>query len=500
MQTVPEALSYWAVCTPYAPALRAIDGHELSHGELGQRVAEVAKRLAARGIERANRVVLVLPPSADAAVVLLGTMAAAVAAPLNAASTAHELTRDMERLSCQLVVTDGMEAESAAAALGIATIGMHALSACRASCPNANTALPAVTPDDIAVILHTSGTTGFPKRVPRPHRTLIAGAQAAKACSGLAADDVLLLVAGFHTNAGVVNLLAALAHGGTCVVAPGFDPAQYPDWLAQHRPTWAVLTVSELNLILDAAEAAGRETVAGPDSRLRIVRPGSQPMTPGTLERAERSLRALVLEGYGMTEASYITGYGPDASDRRDGSCGPPQGVAVRIVDESGRDVAANTVGAVAIRGPTLFPGYLDDPEANAAVFLPDGWFRTGDTGSVDEDGYLFLRGRLNEQINRGGENIAPAEVDWVLLEHPAVAEAGAFAVPDARLGEDIVAAVVFKPGMSATARELRRWLLDRLSPSKAPRRMWFVERLPRTATGKVQRGELARRWLAEQT
>jgi acyl-CoA synthetase (AMP-forming)/AMP-acid ligase II len=463
-------------------------------------MAEVAKRLAARGIERGDRVVLVLPPSADAAVVLLGTMAAAAAAPLNAASTVHELTRDMERLSCQLVVTDGSEAGCAAEVLGIATVGMHALTECGNPSPVADIALSAVTPDDIAVILHTSGTTGFPKRVPRPHRTLIAGAHAAKACSSLAADDVLLLVAGLHTNAGVVNLLAALVHGGTCVVAPGFDPAQYADWLAQHRPTWAVLTVSELNLILDAAETAGRETIAGADSRLRIVRPGSQPMTPGTLERAERSLRALVLEGYGMTEASYITGYGPDASDRRDGSCGPPRGVAVRIVDESGRAVPANTVGAVAIRGPTLFPGYLDDPEANAAVFLPDGWFRTGDTGSVDEDGYLSLRGRLNEQINRGGEKIAPTEVDWVLLEHPAVAEAAAFAVPDVRLGEDIVAAVVFKRGMTATARELRRWMLDRLSPSKAPRRIWIVKRLPHTGSGNVQRGELARRWLEEQT
>jgi acyl-CoA synthetase (AMP-forming)/AMP-acid ligase II len=152
-------------------------------------------------------------------------------------------------------------------------------------------------------------------------------------------------------------------------------------------------------------------------------------------------------------------------------------------------------VGEIVIRGPTLFPGYLDDAEANAAAFLADGWFRTGDVGYCDEDGFLYLTGRLDEQINRGGDKIAPVEVDRVLLGHPAVAEAAVFGVPDARLGEDIIGAVVFRPGMTATARELRRWMLDRLSFYKTPRRIWMMERLPRTATGKVRRRELARLW-----
>ena len=309
---------------------------------------------------------------------------------------------------------------------------------------------------------------------------------------------MLLLTSSLHTNSGLVNLCAALCNGGCCVVPPGFDPVAYPAWLAEHQPTWTVSTAAELNLILEAAALQGRERVAGPDSRLRLVRAGAMAMTPGTAERAEASLGALIFDGLGMTEASYITGCGPGAGDRRPGSCGPPLCSQIRVLDERGRDLPPGAAGEVVIRGETLFPGYLEDAEANAAAFLPGGWFRTGDLGYVDEDGYLYLIDRLNELINRGGEKVAPIEVDRALLIHPAVAEAAAFAVPDARFGEDVVAAVVLRPGVTATARELRRWLLDRLTPYKAPRRIWFIEQLPRTPTGKVQRGELSRRWREE--
>jgi acyl-CoA synthetase (AMP-forming)/AMP-acid ligase II len=259
-----------------------------------------------------------------------------------------------------------------------------------------------------------------------------------------------------------------------------------------------VSTASELNLILAAASAAGRARVAGPASRLRVVRTGAQPMTPGTAERAERSLGALMLESFGMTEASYITSSGPSVRERRVGSCGRAAGCAVRILNDDGQPAPPGVAGEIAIRGVTLFPGYLDDPEANAAAFLPDGWFRTGDVGYLDADGYLFTTGRQNEIINRGGEKIAPLEIDRALLAHPALREAAAFSVPDARLGEDVVAAVVFAPAAQASVRELRMWMLERLSPFKTPRRVWTVDSLPRTGSGKVQRGELTRRWCLE--
>jgi oxalate---CoA ligase len=317
----------------------------------------------------------------------------------------------------------------------------------------------------------------------------------ARNATQLTPNGVLLLTAGIYHNMGLADLLVALLSGGSCVVTGGFDPRRYPDWLQEHRPTWAVVTPSELNLILDYATATGREFVAGPESRLRAIFAEAQAMMPGTLERAERSLRAPVLSGYGLTETGNVTKFGSNETDRREGSCGRSWGTSIRIIDDAHGDVPSGIAGEVVVRGPAVFSGYLDDSEANAAAFLPDGWFRTGDLGCLDEDGFLYLTGRLNELINRGGEKIAPLEVDQALRCHPAVADAAVFPVPDALLGEDIVAAVVMRPGAAASPRALRVWMLARVSPYKVPRRIWLVEELPRTRTGKVQRGELARRW-----
>jgi acyl-CoA synthetase (AMP-forming)/AMP-acid ligase II len=187
----------------------------------------------------------------------------------------------------------------------------------------------------------------------------------------------------------------------------------------------------------------------------------------------------------------------PPPATQKPGSAGQPV-QEVRIVDAAGNSVGPETVGEIVVRGPQVFAGYLDEPDANPAAFFADGWFRTGDLGYLDEDGFLFVMGRVNELINRGGEKIAPLEVDDVLRSHAAVMDAATFAVPDARLGQDIVAAVVLELGMSADSRELRSWMLDRLSSHKVPRRIWMVECLPRTPTGKVQRGVLTDRYLNE--
>ena len=294
IHTIPEALVFWAERTPDAPALRAIDGRAWSHRELLQAVGAVASRLSARGIDSDARVALVLPPGVEASIALLGAMVAAVAAPLNPESTSHELTRDLQRLAPELVVTGGSSAgasESVAAALGIATMSVDDLLAPTGHEGGLADGLPRRDPESIAVILHTSGTTASPKRVPRPHRTYVACARASRACTNLTPADVGILTAALHTNAGVANLLSALFSGGSCIVAPGFDPVAFPDWLADHRPSWFVSTPTEIRLLLDAATAAGRESIAGPESRLRAVRLGAQPLPPGILERAERSLR-----------------------------------------------------------------------------------------------------------------------------------------------------------------------------------------------------------------
>ena len=502
IQTIPAALAFWAERTPDAAALRAIDGRAWSHRELLELVGRMTSRFGALGVQPGTPISLVLPPGSDACLALLGASVAAIAAPLNPAATPRELTRDLRRLGAPLVVTGGSPAaavQEIAAALGIATIAVDDLLASGEVPAMRQGRLPPRDPDSIAVLLHTSGTTADPKRVPRPHRTYVAAARAAAICTNLVPADVGLLVNRLHTNGGVGNLFASLFSGGCCVATPGFDPEALPGWLANHDPTWFVSTPTDLTLLLEAAAAAGRETVVAPASRLRAVRIGAQPVGPGLIERAERVLRAPVFDGYGMTEASYITGGGPTVRQRRAGSCGPPLNSEIRVLDNAGRDLPSGAAGEIVIRGETLFSGYLDDPEATAAAFLPGGWFRTGDLGFLDADGYLYLIGRSNELINRGAEKIAPVEVDHVLLTHPAVAEAAVFAVPDARLGEDLVAAVVLREGAIIRPWELRAWLLERLSPAKAPRRFWMAERLPRTSTGKVRRGALARLWREEQ-
>ena len=350
--------------------------------------------------------------------------------------------------------------------------------------------LPAAHPDRVAAILHTSGTTDLPKRVPRGHRSFVAAARAARQTTGLTPDGVALLVGGVYTNAGLSNMLFALLTGGSCAPA-GFDPALIPDWIAEHRPTWALLNATELNLILEAAARAGRRPLAERDSRLRAIRAGAQPMTPGTAERAEAFFGAAVFEGYGMSEASNIAKSGPRLQDRRPGSCGRPVSdtIEVRILDDAGNEAGPGVTGAVVVRGPTVFSGISTTRRANAAAFTPDGWFRTGDVGCLDEDGFLYLSGRQSEIINRGGENIAPAEVDRAPAAAPHGGRSGRLRRARCAVWRGFGRPpVVIRAGMSASPRELRTWMLDRLTPHKAPCRIWIVEALPRTPSGKVQR------------
>ncbi len=497
--TIPDALAFWAKETPASPALLSIDGHEFSHGELHEAIEQISNRLVAFGVARQHRVALVLPTGLDMCVALLGVMAGGVAAPLNHLSSEPELTRDLERLRADLVVTGGRPealARDVASRLAIPVLTAVELMGPGGASSGRGAARPETEPQDVAVILHTSGTTALPKRIARTHGSYATAVRVAGDSTLLTPEDVLLLTAGAHHNLGLADLLAALASGGCCVVTGGFDPRKYPGWLRDYRPTWSVLTPFELNLLLNHADALGQDVIVGPESRLRLVRAEAQSLAPETLARAESMLRAPVLSGYGMTEAGNITKVGIDERVRHEGSCGRSWCLQIRVIDASGREMTPGSVGEIIVRGPTVFAGYLDDPEATAAVLLPGGWFRTGDHGYVDDEGYLYLTGRLAETINRGGEKIAPEEVEEALASHPAVAEAAVFPVPDARLGEDIAAAVVPKPGAMATARELRRWMLDRLSPFKVPRRIWIVATIPRTPTGKVQRRVLADRFL----
>jgi oxalate---CoA ligase len=339
--------------------------------------------------------------------------------------------------------------------------------------------------DDVALVLHTSGTTSRPKRVPLKHRNLAASVQHIAATYALTPEDVSLCVMPlFHVHGLVASTLGTLATGGTVVVPAKFNPLSFWRIARDQGATWysAVPTIHQLLLArveTGAAKPAGAE-------KLRFIRSCSASLPPQVMQDLEAAFGAPVLEAYGMTEAAHQMASNPlPPRARKAGSVGPGTDVQISIRDTNGDTVAPGVAGEVCIKGPNVITGYENNPEANASAFFGE-WFRTGDQGYLDENGYLTLVGRLKEMINRGGEKISPREIDEVLLTHPAVAEAVCFGVSHKTWGEEVAAAVVLRD--SVTESDLLAYCKERLAEFKRPKQIHITETIPRTATGKIQR------------
>jgi len=342
--------------------------------------------------------------------------------------------------------------------------------------------------DDIALLLHTSGTTSRPKLVPLTQANLTASARHIAESLGLTQDDRCLNVMPlFHVHGLEAALLATIASGGSVVCCPGFNAPRFFDWVTEFAPTWytAVPTIHQSVLA-----RAKQQNVSG--THLRFIRSCSSALAPSLMEELEAAFRVPVIEAYGMTEAAHQMTSNPlPPGERKPGSVGVPAGPEVAIMDDGGRLLPPAAAGEIVIRGANVTRGYIGNPEANAAAYK-DGWFRTGDQGYIDADGYLFLSGRLKEIINRGGEKIAPREVDETLLTHPAVSQAVAFSAPHSTLGETVAAAVVLRPGCDATEKDLREFAAEGLALFKVPEKILFLKEIPKGATGKIQRIGLA--------
>jgi acyl-CoA synthetase (AMP-forming)/AMP-acid ligase II len=346
-------------------------------------------------------------------------------------------------------------------------------------------------PDDLALILLTSGTTDQPRRVPATHGNLLATCSARVHARQLSARDRGLSAAPAYFVLGLARVVESLIAGGSVIVTSAAEMVRQPEAVRDLQPTWAWLNPALLETILEAAPA-NPAFAAWP---LRHVRSGGALVTPELIARAQELWRVPVLNGYGTTETlGYISAEeSPRTIPRKPGSVGLARpGLEIAIRSPDGERLPPGATGEITVRGGRVFTGYLDDPEATAAAFYPGGWYRTGDLGRLDEEGYLFVTGRAREMINRGGEKIVPHELDDALRSHPAVADAAAFALPHRRLGEEAAAAVVLREPGALSERELRRWVASRLSPHKVPRRIWFVAELPRTGSSKVQRGVLS--------
>ena len=337
----------------------------------------------------------------------------------------------------------------------------------------------------IAFILQTSGTTAEPKLIPFSHGNMLAVAARVQSWFGLTPADRCLSVSPVCYSHGLkVTVFTPLITGGSVAFPRSPSSLDVDEWLGALRPTWYSAGPTLHRFMLDKTKPISNvRSTHG----LRFVASGGMPLARGVREGLAEVLGVPVLEHYGSSEAAQTSSNLPPPGPYKPGTCGIPVSGTVKIVAESGREVSPGEHGEILLAGPTVTSGYLDAPELNSASFV-DGWFRTGDIGSLDADGFLTLHGRKTEMINRGGQKISPAEVDDALQRHPDVAEAAAFGVPHPRLGEDVAAAVVLREGATVTPLELREFLLPSLAQFKIPRRIVFVDRLPKGATGKVQR------------
>ena len=493
-------------------AISGIDRPNLGYSGLRSLVTHTLATLNGLGIGRSDRVAIVLPNGPEMATAFVAIAACATTAPLNPAYTQEEYDFYLSDLNARaLLVEKGSESPAVKAAQA-QDIQLFELSS--------DTALPAgmfsidakndtgvdqeddgqhtlsentgfAGPDDVALVLHTLGTTSRPKIVPLSHKNICASAGNIQNTLLLEQGDVCLnIMPLFHIHGLMAAVLATLGKGASVCCAPGFDALRFYVWLDQANPTWYTAVPTMHQAILTRAK---RNQEIVDSARLRFIRSSSSSLPPQVLHQLEETFGVPVVEAYAMTEASHqMTCNQLPPGVRKPGTVGCAAGPEVAIMDESECDLLKQgQTGEVVIRGDNVTLGYENNSTANAENFV-NGWFRTGDQGVMDEDGYVTITGRLKEIINRGGEKISPREVDDILMDHEAVQQVVTFAMPHKSLGEEVVAAVVLKEGASADETAIRSFASERLAAFKVPRRVLILDEIPKGATGKLQRIGLA--------
>ena len=483
-----------------AVAIGAPGREPLTYADLRRHVAETVESLNRLGIGRNDAVAIVLPNGPEMASAFVSIAAGATTAPLNPAYREEELGFYLSDLEAKLLVVEpGAESPARAAAekLGIpaaelvadpqSKAGWFRLSGKAAGRSKLGGNAEA---DDIALVLHTSGTTSRPKIVPLSHNNVCASARnVAESLSLIPEDHCLNVMPLFHIHGLIAAVLGSLSAGASIFCSPGFNALKFFAWMKEAHPSWYTAVPTMHQAILARAERNRELIEANP---LRFIRSSSASLPPQVMETLESIFHAPVIEAYGMTEAAHQMACNPlPPRERKSGTVGIAAGPDISIMDAASQHLPPGSVGEVVIRGSNVTAGYRNNPEANAAGFT-EGWFRTGDQGVIDDDGYLRLTGRLKEIINRGGEKISPREVDEVLMDHPAVAQAVTFAFPHDKLGEDVAAAVILKEGETASEKDIKDFARQRLADFKVPRRVVFLDEIPKGPTGKLQRIGLA--------
>jgi oxalate---CoA ligase len=484
----------------------------LSYGQLDQLVRTATAQLASLGLDRSHTVALLADNCIEFVVALLAvTAVGARLAPLNPGLSVADVQARLSAVSAYALIIPKHEAAQMDALIAVpessaiwviniessgAAATVHILDDKRRnpliiSEPKGN--LSSIRSDDVALVMFTAGSTGVPKAVPWTHRNILESVGNIASWYDLSPEDATLIVMPLsHGHGLVAGLLATLASGGGAYVpAAGAFSAHvfWPDMM-RIRATWftAVPTIHRILI-----NRASKEYPTSSPIPLRFIRSCSAPMDEELASEMIRIFGAPVISAYGMTEATHQVSSNPLPAHgaNRMSSVGLPTGTELRVIGDDGRDLPVGKVGEVLVRGATVISGYINNPQANSASFV-DGWFRSGDLGSLDARGYLDLKGRIKELINRGGEKIAPSDIDVVLMSNPAVLEAVTFAEPHPIYGECVHAAVVLRAGSDVSERELEDYCRSRLSGFEVPERIHIVREIPHTAKGSVDRMALA--------
>jgi acyl-CoA synthetase (AMP-forming)/AMP-acid ligase II len=495
--------------TDEATALSAPGRKPLSHGELRALIQRTLNTLNGLGIGRNDRVAIVLNNGPEMAACYMACASGVTSAPLNPAYRADEFEFYLSDLNAKALIVEQTSTSPAidvAIKLGVRLIdlvveegapaGAFMLMA-RDGQSGTPTAQPGYAqPDDVSMVLHTSGTTSRPKIVPLSQSNLSASATHIRhTLQFTPADCGLNIMPLFHIHGLIAGVLAPLAAGSQVYCTPGFNALKFFGWMDDAHPNWYTAVPTMHQAIASRAPKNAEIIARNP---LRFLRSSSSSMPPQVIRELEAIFNAPLIESYGMTEATHQMASNPlPPAVRKPGTVGQAAGPEVAIMAEDGtllpRGIGLENTGEIVIRGPNVTAGYENNPKANSEGFL-NGWFRTGDQGVMDEDGYITITGRLKEIINRGGEKVSPREVDEILMDHPGVAQVVCFGMPHAKLGEEVAAVVVLREGHQATERELQTFVGARAADYKVPKKILFMDEIPKGATGKLQRIGLAQK------
>jgi acyl-CoA synthetase (AMP-forming)/AMP-acid ligase II len=498
-ETVYDQFTAQAERTPDAIAITAPARSPLTYTQLLSQIQSVKGTLNACGIGRNDRVVIVLDNGPEMAMAFMAIASCCTAVPLNPAYRAEEFKFYLSRLNARALVVNAADrsgVKDLAAHLGLTITELVPDQSAGAGtfelhCVENRISLRTgfAESDDVALILHTSGTTSAPKIVPLTHRNICAMARNNQVGLELAESDLCLnIMPLFHSTGLVGVVLASLVSGAGVVCPPGFYAPQFFDWLNEFKPTWFTAVPSMHQAILSRARTYSQNPV---QTRLRFLRSSSSALPPQLMTDLEQLFQTPVIESYGMTECGMIACNPLPPRIRKPRSAGVATTIDINVQDENGNFLLGRREGEIVLRGACVMSGYEAEPVVNERSFS-NGWFRTGDQGFIDDDGYLFITGRLKEIINRGGEKIAPLEIDQTLLEHPLVEQAVTFPVPNDLLGEEVAAAVVLSSDGEVNETELRQFVFSKLAPFKVPRQILIVDEIPKGAFGKLQRSRLA--------